>query len=432
MQRPYLPSNKSLTSSLVQTTGAFKRANNSVTTAKLLSTYHELMGNQKPIALDRFTYKLHIKSNLNINNLNESKGNHYHHNLLTQLNSLRGSRTTHRTPTVTSAATNTTVVPNTKLNSSSNDQSTADIIVQANTMHVGTLDDLIKQFRNADYKIVKRPDLNIDSTQKSSASNKQTSFDGAKHKLSRPFSEYQMNVPLINGGYHRSITAVLDTNSNKDGMHQTLMYDYQTSEHDDYDFQLPHETHQQRHLSTPVSFSQQLTERLYDNEINYKLNIDKRIKNAREKAENRTEKKVCVCHKLTIIDPFHTLNIDTDDTQLSYLKQNVPSVRYIFPPVRPFGYLTRKKQSTDDDNSTSPSLPSKKKYRRRKKSRQNTSTTTAISDETLENDSLVEKDDDYDIMTLNGTLDDTYSSFLEAESNLTLPSLNIDEQQQKL
>ncbi|CAF0876583.1 unnamed protein product [Didymodactylos carnosus] len=439
MHRPYLPSNKSL-SSLVQTTGTFKRLNNNAITTKLSSTYHELIDNRKPIVLDRLTYKLRMKSNLNVNNLNESKSNHYNNDLLHQLTTLKTSRTMHHAPTIISATTtNTNTMPSMKLNSSSNDQSTSDIMVQANAMHVGTLDDLIKQFRRAEYKIIKRPDLNSASTNQSSISTKQSASERTKHKLSQPLTEYQLNVPLSSGNYQRSPTTILDNNSGKtinayykDDMHQGVVYHYRTRERTDYGFQLPNEI---QHTRTPVPSYQQSTERLHDSEVNRKINNDKRIKNAREKVENRNEKKVCICNKLTIIDPFHNLNVDdVDDGQLPHLKHHVPSVRYIFPPVRPFGYFTRKKQSTDDDNMTPPPLLPKPKTRRRrrKKQVQHDSATTGNSDnDTLKNDSVAEKDDDYDIITLNGTLDDAQNSFEESVLNFNAPLLSTDEQQKR-
>ena len=88
---------------------------------------------------------------------------------------------------------------------------------------------------------------------------------------------------------------------------------------------------------------------------------DKRIQDSREKSLMRTEKQLCICNKLTIVDPFNS-NSDQIETTLSQFHPSQqqqppqPTTSYIFPPVRPFGYFT-KKPTTDDAQQSSASIP---------------------------------------------------------------------------
>jgi len=92
----------------------------------------------------------------------------------------------------------------------------------------------------------------------------------------------------------------------------------------------------------PPSLRTEYRTRLTDQYSLKQQSIDKLIQKSRAKTSFHTEKQIS---KLTIIDPFN-------------FEGQVPSSHYIFPPARPFGYLTRK---SFDDTPRLTSVPLRKK-----------------------------------------------------------------------
>ena len=72
--------------------------------------------------------------------------------------------------------------------------------------------------------------------------------------------------------------------------------------------------------------------RVFSSTIDRSNLLTKRIQTSREKIHRHTEKQICICKKLNIIDPFN------DKNSPSKLSSN----GYIFPPIRAFGYFRRK------------------------------------------------------------------------------------------
>ncbi|CAF4206808.1 unnamed protein product [Rotaria sp. Silwood2] len=134
---------------------------------------------------------------------------------------------------------------------------------------------------------------------------------------------------------------------------------------------------------------------------------DKRIQESREKILMHTEKQVCNCNKLTIIDPFNSEQ-QQHESILPLTKQ--PSARYIFPPVRPFGYFTRKSA----DNIL-PSTPSsiKQKYILKKKRQK-------ITKDSSESLNQVQSDDDDNSQLFNDTIK-SLISFSDADEDSQNP-----------
>lgn len=397
--------------------------------------YHELMDNQKDSAtLDRLAYKLRMKSDLNIDTLRETHArrrrhrhphnSNYHHNqqhnlnsnMNESLNSITGSLSTKmytRQPTAITTSSNTmkTMVSE-DLNG-----------IEGNSIRVGTLDDLIKQFRRAEFRLVRRPADYLDSASTFLSSNVSTTDRTVPAKPKRrqerrikqpqALTEYQFNIPTIPttpSKLHREPT-----------VHQGLVYQYRTRERNN-PTDLPLLT--QRLVSTPEQGRQRYNSIIIQERQSTAMSShEKRIQELREKTLMRTEKQVCVCNKLNIVDPFNT-PLEQNDSNLPQLshthqhqqQQQQPAANYIFPPVRPFGYFTKKSTTNDDTQSSSwvpPPPPRMKKKRGMKKKRHK-----------MSKDSL----DSLDKLDLNETHDDTDNSQILNDTVKSMVSLtDIDD-----
>ena len=409
-----------------------------------LTAYQELMDVHKdPIALDRLAYKLRMKSDLNIDTLREThaRRRHRHHhphtmrhqtvansNTSDTLSSVPASvstKTYGRQPTAITMSTNITKTLN-------NDDLTG---IEGNAVRVGTIDDLIKQFRRAEFRLVRRPAEYLDnaSTQLSSdlSTNDRTVLGRPHYHQERPvkhpqaLTEYRFNAPTFPS---------TPTQPCRDpSFHQGLIYQYRTREriHQPDLPLLPNrplitsEPHRQRMNSLVIQ----------DRQPASMGSRDKRIQELREKSLMRTEKQVCVCNKLTIVDPFNSNGEHSQPANFPQLHpapahQPPPSVQYFFPPVRPFGYFTKKPAANADDSHqgvwTPPPALQRKKLRAKKKkvgklSKNSLDSLDKIAhDETLndDEDSQIFNDTIQSMISLNDLDEEPHNTTIDVHLNL--------------
>jgi hypothetical protein len=335
--------------------------------------YHELMDNQKNAStLDRLAYKLRMKSDLNIDTLRETHIRRRHHHYHPQQNHLHSNVSDASSLAPPSISTKTFGRQPTSITMSTNTMKTlmTDDLngIEGNAVRVGTLDDLIKQFRRAEFRLVRRPPDYLDSASyiSSNVSTNDRTIISKTHqqyertiKQPQALTEYRFNVPTFPATPTRTYR--------EPSFHQGLVYQYRTRERTNItDLPLIN----QRTINTPDQNRPRLNSLvIQERQPTAMSSHDKRIQELREKSLMRTEKQLCVCNKLTIVDPFNSEQNDSSLPQLHQTQQQ-PSINYIFPPVRPFGYLTKK--STNDDSqqsSWSPPPPqrNKKKQRTKKK-----------------------------------------------------------------
>ena len=393
-----------------------------------LVAYHELMDNQKdPVALDRLAYKLRMKSDLNIDTLREThvrrRHRHHHHQHHhhpvhgTQING-NGSDTLSSVPP--SVSTKTYGRQPTSITVSTNTMKTLineDLTgVEGNAVRLGTIDDLIKQFRRAEFRIVRRPAEYPDnaSTQLSSdvSTNERATVNRAQYQQERPrkqlqaLTEYRFNAPTFPTSPSQTYR--------EPTVHQGLIYQYRTRE------RLPHNTDLPLLPNRPLITSEHNRQRLnslvlQDRQQTSVSSKDKRIQESREKCLMKTEKQVCVCNKLTIVDPFNSTGEHADGNfphlHPTQAHPSPPSVNYLFPPVRPFGYFTKKTPSTADDTQqgawTPPPPPLPKKKRRSKKRK-----APKLTDNSLDSYDKIPIDETYDEDDNSQMLNDTIQSMV--------------------
>ena len=261
--------------------------------------FQQFINTQKnPLILDRFAYKLRIKSDLNVDTEREYRHHeHFHNNSpVNDLVSLpvrsATTKTYHRQTTAVTRTTQQTLktVANDKLNG-----------VEGNAVHVGTLNDLIRHFHREEIRLNHRPDNDLDTLSNSTnyrlIKESKTPAFASERLLKRPqtLTEYRFKVPSSSPRTPRPSLSRLTT---------------QTS------------------LKQPSA--------------------TKRQPKPRAKTAFNTEKQVS---KLTITDPYNS-------------NEHIPSSPYLFPPVRPFGYFTRK--SLDDSPYLIPKLLKKQKTETKK------------------------------------------------------------------
>ena len=348
MAKPYFPKSSHAT---MQTNRLINQQQPSIL------AFHELIDNQKnSLTLDRLAYKLRMKSDLNIDTLREThlrrrthhhRRQHHHHphashnssNISDSLSSIPPStKSFGRQPTSITMSTNTMKTLMTEdLNG-----------VEGNAVRVGTLNDLIKQFRRAEFRLVRRPAdyLDSSSTYLSStvSTNDRATVNKPQHqqterpvKQPQALTEYRFNAPTFPTTPSRTARDPV--------VHQGLIYQYRTRERSQpTDLPLLHP----RTVNSPELQRPRLNSLIVqDRQSTAMSSHERRIQELREKSLMRTEKQLCVCNKLNIIDPFNSNSEQNDSTlpQLQQTQQQSP-INYIFPPVRPFGYLTKK--STDE------------------------------------------------------------------------------------
>jgi hypothetical protein len=346
--------------------------------------FHELIDNQKnALTLDRLAYKLRMKSDLNIDTLREThlrrrhprlqhyhsqqtQPTHIHSNMSDSLSSIPPSistKTSMRQPTSITVSTNTVKTL------MSEDLSG----IEGSAVRVGTLNDLLKQFRRAEFRLVRRPADYLDSASTYFSSNVSTNDRPVipkTHPTPQQQTERPIRQPQALTEYHFNAPTFPRTPSrtNRDPtIHQGLVYQYRTRERI-HPTDLP--LLSQRPMITPEHHRQRLNSLVNQERQSTVFSLhDKRIQGLREKSLMRTEKQLCVCNKLNIVDPFNSISEQMDSTlpqilQLQQQQQQLPSINYIFPPVRPFGYLTKK---TTDDIQPTQQYPKKKQGTKKKR-----------------------------------------------------------------
>ncbi|CAF2430151.1 unnamed protein product [Rotaria sp. Silwood2] len=402
--------------------------------------FHELMDNQKNVlTLDRLAYKLRMKSDLNIDTLREKhirrrhhrhQQRNYHHqqihhnhhanpNLNDTLSSMPSSTST---KTLTRQPTSITTSTNTMKTIVSDDLSG----IEGNSIRVGTLDDLIKQFRRAEFRLVRRPADYLDSAStyisSNISTNDRTIITKSHHqhharpiKQPQALTEYRFNAPTFPTTPSRTYR--------EPTMHQGLIYQYRTRERI-HNNDLP--LLNQRSINSPEQSRPRLNSLIVqERQPTAMSSHDRRIQELREKTLMRTEKQLCVCNKLTIVDPFNSSAEQIESTlpQL-HQSQHQPATNYIFPPVRPFGYFTKKATTTDDMQQLSWSPPPpriKKKHDTKKKHHK-------VLKKSLDSLDKIGNDEDNDSQILNDTIKSMVSlTDIDDEINDTMSTtINID------
>jgi hypothetical protein len=283
-------------------------------------TFRQLINNQKnSLTLDRIAYKLRIKSDLNVNTSRESyQHEHYHTNspMNDAFNLIPRSATTKTFIRQPTAVTRTTNSIKTLVNNEING-------IEGNAVHVGTLDDLIKQFHREEIRLIHHPTEYLDNLSTYTANNRLIT-GRITPKTPSFLSERIIKQPQALTEYHFMAPTLPRTAS------QVNRYRLKERRNNNIDHTLSTDQYSFKRQSTAMT------------------SHDKRIQESREKALLHTSKQLCTCNKLTIIDPFNS-----EENQ-----STLPLTKYIFPPLRSSGYL--KKKSIDDIPHSIPLLMKKK------------------------------------------------------------------------
>lgn len=284
----------------------------------------QLINNQKSsFTVDRIAYKLRMKSDLNVDTIREKpvrpirtqdslrykSQNNSNSNIHEASNPVPSSATTRshrRQPTAVTMATNSKkTVVNDEING-----------IEGSAVHVGTLDDLIKQSHQEEFRIYNRAAEFLDSAAAFLQSNRLLGERvSSKPTLFSAERIVKQPQPLTVFHFHAPIISRTSAHTNQNRMKEKT---------NNIDFPLI--THQYNHRSNSLERQQTAISSRF-----------KRIQESRAKILTHTEKQICNCSKLTIRDPF---NYEQSTTMSPLVNQF--SARYIFPPVRPFGYFTRK------------------------------------------------------------------------------------------
>jgi hypothetical protein len=343
--------------------------------------FHPLMNNQKDSStLDRATYKLRMKSKLNVDTQRETPTPHrlprrYYYQRQSHTNTSvndKFSIITPSTKTLTrqpTALTRTTNSINTNVNG-----------IEGNAVRVRTLNDLISQL-----PLIDNPTESSDNT-----------------------STFISTKPVIN----ERITPKLSSFSSERIAKQPQALT-------EYHFDAPpSQTHRYRKKDEIVSppLIDQYRQRF--NSLERQATVisshDKRIQESRDKISLHTEKQICICNKLTIIDPF---NSEQNPLISPLLKK--PSAIYIFPPLRPPGYFTRK--PTDDSLRSTP----KKKYGMKIKQQE----LSPDSLDSIDQISIDEDDDDDESLHVFNITNKSRASLIDVNDDLRNPPntrVNVD------
>ena len=400
--------------------------------------FHELMDNQKNnLTLDRLAYKLRMKSDLNIETLREThlrrrnnrqqyphtQSNQTHSNISDSLSSVPPSMKTYgRQPT---AITMSTQTMKTFMNEDLNG-------IEGNAVRVGTLNDLLKQFRRAEFRLVRRPADYLDSASTYFSSNVSTN-DRTIVPKPHPQTERPMKQPQALTEYHfngPTFPTSPSRTTRDPTIHPGLIYQYRTRERH-HQTDLPYIN--QHALNSPEQHRQRLNSLVIQERQPTALSLhDKRIQELREKSLMRTEKQLCICNKLTIVDPFNS-NLEQSDSSLPQIQQSQQSssVKYIFPPIRPFGYLTKKPTDDTQPISWTQQQPSKKK-RSTKKRRYKTAKNSLDSLDKIEtndddDNSQIFNDTVQSLVSLTDLDDDAHNRTITNDFNLPGNMQNSDE-----
>ncbi|CAF1402678.1 unnamed protein product [Adineta ricciae] len=331
--------------------------------------FHQSLNNSKNSStLDRIAYKLRMKSDLNIDTLRETDArrrrqqrNQQHTPSQNYLNLEASDITSSIFPSTTTTTTKTlprqppsTTMPAETMKTLANEDLNG---IEGNAVRVGTIDDLVKRFRPVDYQVAHPPIDFIESPSPYDSTNvlkhnrtaeiKSHSHHQQERIIKEPqaLTEYRFKTPTL-----PSISRRMRRESiNRQGKYsQPRTRDQYTNTDNPTDASLSN----QCPLNSPDTHRQRMNISTNQPQQSSEINLyNKRVQESRDKSLMRTEKQLCVCNKLTIIDPF-TSNTDRMDTVIDqFHHQQIPTTttttNYIFPPVRPFGYFTKKSLSEE-------------------------------------------------------------------------------------
>jgi len=277
-----------------------------------LNAFDQLINNPKDsLTLNRNTYKLRIKSDLNIDTLKEIHlpqlryyhriDNHTNSNNNHTFNTIPLSSRTKPVPRQPIPINMTTDLKKTIINNKLNG-------IRGNALRVEKLDDLIKQTDNIESRLIHRPTEYLDNSLTSLANNRSIN----DHTLSKSFSlERPIKQPQILTEYQYNIPTLSRTPSQA--------YRYRIKEK----------------INNIDQYGQRFNS--FEQQSSFMNSHDLRIKESHEKPG----KQLYVCNKLNIND---SLNAEPTDTVSPLSKQPLP--RFIIPFARPVGHFTSK--STDD------------------------------------------------------------------------------------
>jgi hypothetical protein len=241
--------------------------------------FQQFINNQKnPLILDRIAYKLRIKSDLNVDTQREYLPHEHYHNNSPVNDLVNLPVRSATTRTYHRQPTAVTRTTQQSMKTVANDRLNG---VEGNAVHVGTLNDLIRHFHREEIRLNHRPVNDLNNRSNSTNNNRLVK----ECKTPAFASERTIKRP------------------------QTLT---------EYRFKVPSS-------SLPRTPRPSLSGLTTQNSLKQSL-LSKRLPKPRAKTAFHTEKQVS---KLTITDPYNS-------------NEHIPSSHYLFPPVRPFGYFTRK------------------------------------------------------------------------------------------
>jgi hypothetical protein len=397
--------------------------------------FHQLMDSSKnSLTLDRLSYKLRMKSDLNIDTLRETDIRRRRHHR-PQLYPLQQNQMNLEVSDISSSALPSTLTKTYTPQNASMTLST-DVMktlinddlngVEGNAVRVGTLDDIMKRFRRAEFHIIPRPTDYLDSPSTCVSSNLSRNERPIKTKSHHQQQERPLKQPqaLTEYRFKTPTLPTLSTRIYRESTNpQALLYQYKTKERNNKntDLALLH----QCPLNSPEPHRPRLNSLTIHEQQPIEMSFhDKRIQESREKILMRTEKQLCVCNKLTIGDPFNS-NADHAETTISQLHQSQqqqpspPSVNYIFPPVRPFGYFTRK-PTTDDTHQSTGSITLSPRLKKKPVIKKKPNKLSNNGLDLLDKIATIERNDDLQMSNERIKSTDSLSDFYGGIHNTTL------------
>lgn len=277
-------------------------------------TLHQFFRDHKaPVTFDRLTYKMRMKSDLQVKTLRDPDLRHYHRHRSQHSN----ERTPQRIPPAQSGRSATRQPTANTLTSQTVKSISDDELrgIEGNAVHVGTLDDIIKQFHRTEI-----------------------------HLIHQPLEPFQSHSAYFSSQYVAHERPIIKA--------QTERIVKQAQAPTEYRFPIPSPT---MHRPRPIPQPPPTIEEYHRPSLSSPVTQPERLFTALSLSEKRSqggrEKQMCVCNKLTIVDPFNSPPMGNQQT----------SIGYIFPPIRPSGYFTKK---TSEEPSP---LPKKRRAKKKRK-----------------------------------------------------------------
>ena len=324
--------------------------------------YHALNGminlRKDSTTLDRIAYKLRMKSDLNIDTLRDTRFRPRHRSHHEQNSARAAPSKNHRHAQTTNASdgapSSITIVKTPRSETVKG--------IEGSAVRVGTLEDLIKQYRHTEARLARQPIEHLDNRSIHLSSTVPIPDRGLVPKT-HAVQERSVRQVQSMTEYHfdaSQFPASTLPHQRSSMVHRAAARRSRTRERlNSSELALD----SQRSPSTPDVHPQRSNSPLiHERPLLHLSARRRRIQESREKSLMRMEKQPCVCNKLTIVDPFNT-PMEQSSCSLPRLQPPLSSsVQYLFPPVRAFGYFTRKLNSlTDDLPPFVPTLPSRTK-----------------------------------------------------------------------